>query len=125
MGAANVSYTAANDQPNGGCAPFRSLDLQPTGEVVKDSPGRLYGYHLSNNGAAKAFVKLYDKATAPDENDTPKLTLELPAGGTVPLSVGPGIAFTAGISVRGTTGAADNDTGAPSSNDLVVNLFYA
>jgi hypothetical protein len=35
-----------------------------------------------------------------------------------------GVDFTAGISARATTGVADNDTGAPSANDVIVNIFY-
>lgn len=121
----SASYAAANDRPNGGAAVYRNLGLGVTGEVAKASPGRLYGWHVANGGAAKAFVKVYDKATAPTETDTPILTLEIAAGGVVSLAVPPGISFVNGISARGTTGVADNDTGAPGTNDLVVNLLFA
>src|SRR3990167_7196691 len=36
-----------------------------------------------------------------------------------------GIEFTTGIALRATTGVADNDTGAPSANDVIVNILYA
>jgi hypothetical protein len=35
-----------------------------------------------------------------------------------------GVAFSAAICVAATTGLADNDTGAPSAGDVVVNIFY-
>ena len=35
-----------------------------------------------------------------------------------------GVTFDAGISVRATTGRADDDTGAPTTGDVVLNLFY-
>lgn len=121
----SATYAAANDRPNGGAAVYRNLGLGVTGEVAKITAGRLYGWHLANGGAAKAYVKVYDKATAPTQADTPILTLEIAAGGVVHLALPTGIAFASGISARGTTGVADNDTGAPGTNDLVVNLFYA
>ena len=54
------------------------------------------------------------------------MTIPLEAGVPTPLNFPAcGIAFTNGISVRATTGIADADTGAPSTNDVTVNLYYA
>jgi hypothetical protein len=103
--------------------PYSNINLGATGQVVKASEGRLKGYYLYNGGSAARFVKIYNKATAPDENDTPVLTLPLPAGAAANLPTS--ITFSAGISVRATTGVAANDTGAPGSNEVVVNIFYA
>ena len=36
-----------------------------------------------------------------------------------------GLAFAAGIGLRATTGVADADTGAPTANDVVANVWYA
>lgn len=36
-----------------------------------------------------------------------------------------GIAFSTAITVAATTGVADNDTGAPGANEVVLNLGYA
>jgi hypothetical protein len=35
-----------------------------------------------------------------------------------------GIGFGTAITVAATTGVADNDTGAPAANDVIVNIFY-
>jgi hypothetical protein len=34
------------------------------------------------------------------------------------------IPFSDGIGVRATTGVADNDTGAPSANDIIAHVLY-
>jgi hypothetical protein len=104
---------------------YRSLSVLATGLVVKAAAGRICGGILANANAAARFLKFYNKATAPDETDTPVLTVRLPIASTIMLSIPNGFVFTTGISIRATTGIADNDTGAPSANDVSVNLFYA
>jgi hypothetical protein len=121
---AHFSYASANDSPSGGASAYRNIDAGVTGDVVKASPGRLYGWHVSNAAAASAYVKIYDKATAPTEADTPVLTIAVPATGVAFMDLGPGVGFASGISIRATTGAADNDTGAPAANDVIANLLY-
>jgi hypothetical protein len=103
---------------------YRTLDLQPTGQVVKSSAGEVGGWHLANNSASIRYVKVYNKAAAPTSADTPQLTIPLPANSAANVLAPAGIDFTAGIGLRGTTGIADNDTGAPTANDIVANLFY-
>lgn len=116
----------ANLQPvtSGGSTPYRNLDLGVTGQVVKNGAGQLYGYYLFNNGSAVRFVKVYDKATTPTQSDTPVWTLALPAGAGANVAFPNGVAFASGISLRATTGVADADTGAPTANDVIVNLAY-
>src|SRR5256885_16644193 len=103
---------------------YRTLDGQPTGVNVKASAGQVGGWFLSNNASSVRYVKLYDKATAPTSADTPKLTLLLPANSAANVLAVAGVDFTSGLGVRVTTGVAANDTGAPTANDVVVNLFY-
>jgi hypothetical protein len=103
---------------------YRTLDAQPAGVNIKATPGEVAGWYLSNNAASVRYVKLYDKATAPTSGDTPKLTLMLPANSAANTLAPAGIDFTAGIGIRCTTGVADNDTGAPTANDVVANVFY-
>jgi hypothetical protein len=122
---ATTVYPAASDSPTGGARAYRNLSVGVTGAVAKAAPGRLYGWHVSNAAAAAAYVKVYDKATAPTEADTPVLTLAIPAASAAFATVGPGIAFAAGIAVRATTAIADNSTAAPAANDVVANLIYA
>jgi hypothetical protein len=109
---------------SGGCSLYRTLDLQPTGQNVKASAGQLYGYYLSNQASSVRYVKFYNKATAPASTDTPVLTVALPANSAANASIPQGLAFGAGIGIRGTTGVADGDTGAPTANDIIANLWY-
>jgi hypothetical protein len=104
---------------------YRSLDVQPTGQVVNAGTCQLYGFHVINSAGSLRYLKIYDKATAALSTDTPKLTLALQANSPLTQPIGNlGVNFVNGISIRGTTGIADNDTGAPTVNDIVVALFW-
>jgi len=118
-------FQAADDRPGGGLLAFAHLDLGVTGRIAKPLPGRLYGLLVSNAGAAAAYVKLYNKATAPTQADTPVMTIRVPAAGSVAYDSTIGVGFTAGISARAVTGVADSSTAAPAANDVVAALFYA
>jgi len=108
-----------------GLSAFQAIGLGATGQVAKDSPGQLFGWHLANSGASGVFVKLYDAAAAPQVGtDAPLMTLFLPAAGVIASRHPNGIAFANGISVAAATGAEDDDTGAPSAEMVVVNLFF-
>lgn len=102
---------------------FRTLDLQPTAQTVKDSPGQVIGYSITNQHATDfRYVKGYNK-TGATSSDTPLFTWCIPPKSTGHRALPNGIQFAA-LSVRGTTGVADNNTGAPTANDLVVNIEY-
>jgi hypothetical protein len=119
----NVELDTAS---GGGLSTYRNLDVGTSGANVKSSAGRVYGYYFANRATAWRYLKLYDKATAPVVGtDTPKMTLPLPpeSAGHVPFPQG--VEFANGIGVGATTGLADTDTGAPTANDVVLNLFYA
>lgn len=109
---------------------YRNLDVGATGAVVAAGQHVIGGWYLSNANAAAVFVKLYDKATAPSNSDTPVLTIRVPAGSSANLLIpqnsvgGDGIAFQQGIGLRATTGVADNDNTGPSTNDVICNVFY-
>lgn len=103
--------------------PYRNIDLDETGVIVSASPVKVALWYLFNNSAAKLYVKFYDKATAATNADTPKLTIPVPAGSGANLNLCQReVPFSTGLSLRCTTGIADNDTGAPAANDMVVNL---
>jgi hypothetical protein len=108
----------------GGLDVFRNLNLGATGQVVKASAGQLFGWYISNAATSQRFLKVYNKATAADQTDTPVMTIPIPAESAANVSFPQGIQFAAGISVRCTTGIADNDTGAPGSNECVVNILF-
>lgn len=110
---------------NHGCSTYRNINLVATGVAVKATPGVLYGYYMFNNAAAVRYVKFYNKATAPTVGtDVPFLTIALPASSGANLSFNGGVLFKTGIGIGATTGVADNDTAAPTANDVVVNVFY-
>ena len=78
--------------------------------VVKATPGFIYSGILSNSGAAAAFVKFYNKATAPAVGtDIPVMTMAVPATGHAVVDVNPGFQFTAGIAIAVTNLSTDAD----------------
>lgn len=110
---------------SGGLSTYKNINLLATGINIKSSAGQLYGYYISNRSTAERFVKVYNTSGAPTVGtDVPFMTLPLAAGAAANVSFGGGISFGTGIGIAATTGIADNDTAAPSANDVVVNIFY-
>lgn len=112
---------------SGGLSMFRSIDIDESEEDVKTSAGQVFGYYIFNAAATTHYVKFYN-ATAANVTvgtTTPVLTLPVPAGAAANLMSETGIAFSTAISVAATTGVADNDSGAPATNAVVINVFYA
>ncbi len=104
---------------------YRNLSLGITGQIVKASKGQVFDITLTNNASSLRYVKMYDKVTAALSTDIPIRTYTILANSNLVLNLTEaGIEFLLGIGLRGTTGLADNDTGAPSTNDIVVNLGY-
>lgn len=104
---------------------LRNIDVDESGDAGVASPCMLHGWFIHNKNAATIYVKVYNKATAPTVGtDTPALTIPIPTGASANVEFLGGIEFTAGIGLGATTGVADNDTGAPGANDVIVNLFY-
>jgi hypothetical protein len=116
----------------GGLTIFRSIDLDETEEEIKATAGQVYGMWVTNTATATRFVKFYN-ATAANVTvgtTTPVITIGIPGNASDDVSgnFGPGgmgIAFGTAITVAATTGVADNDTGAPGANEVIVNVFYA
>lgn len=127
------AYTASNPIPtsstasgDAGSSNHRLLSAAASvnATVVKASAGRVFKLMGKNARASDVFLKLYNKATAPDENDTPIHTIALPGSSYFDLDLG-GFSFTAGISYRMTTAGADNSTAALTAADIVAfNLSY-
>lgn len=104
--------------------------------VVKASAGRLYGYVVTNTDATKlAFVKFYDKATAPDPSADGALlkwtafippstaTLSGQTVAVVTLTLPHGIAFANGIGFVITQLPGTDET-AVDANDVAYNIVY-
>lgn len=137
-GSADGDVSATSPMPSrlvplatGGCSIFRSLDLDESEEEVKASAGTVYGVWFSNTATSTRFLKFYNATAASVSvgTTTPVLTLALPGNSADDVSgvfsIPQGIAFGTAITVAATTGVADADTGAPSANDVIVNIFYA
>jgi uncharacterized protein (UPF0147 family) len=117
----------------GGLTVFRSLDLDETEEDVKTSAGCLYKLRITNRTTSIRYVKLYNDTAANVIVGTtaPLDTIPVPAGGSADLATvitenfgGVGLTFSAALSMAATTGFADNDTGAPGANDIIVSAYY-
>jgi hypothetical protein len=113
-----------------GATIFRSIDIDESEEEVKATAGCVYGVWFSNMATSTRFLKFYN-ATAANVTvgtTTPVLTLAMPGNASDDVSgvfsIPQGINFSTAICVAATTGIADNDTGAPSANDCIVNVFY-
>lgn len=114
----------------GGCTIFRSIDLDETEEEIKATAGQVYGIWVSNLATSTRFVKFYN-ATAANVTvgtTTPVLTLPIPGNSsddvTGLFSSTMGLTFDTAITAAATTGVADNDTGAPGANEVILNAFY-
>jgi hypothetical protein len=121
-----------NPQPHtaGGCAIFRSLDLDETEEEVKGTAGQVYGMLLTNTSTGTRWLKFYN-ATAANVtvgSTTPVLTWGIPGNSSDDIGAAVfgahGLAFDTAITVAVTTALADADTGAPGANDIIINIFY-
>lgn len=94
--------------------------------LLRGSPARLNFLHATNIGAAAAFLKVYDKATAPAATDTPKLVIRLAATtGNERIPFPSGLFFENGLGIRITGALADNDATAVGADEVVVNYGIA
>lgn len=86
--------------------------------VVKSGPAVVQGLIVA--GSSSEFLKIYDKATVPDENDTPLLTIALSDGMT---ELAERIQTENGLSVRVTGAVGDTDTTSATASQ-VIQLLY-
>lgn len=119
-------WTTPTPSAGGGLSVFRSIDLDETEEDIKTSAGVMYWYYIYNNAATTHFVKFYNDTAANVVvgTATPTMTVPIPAGAAANCSLGHGLRFGTAICAAATTGVADNDTGAPAANAIVINVGY-
>lgn len=124
VGAVKVVLQAS---ATGGSTPFKLVSGSTTNATsVKGSGGTLQYLHAANSGAGWAYLKIYNKASAPTVgSDTPVQVFGLPpgAGFNVPLGA-QGCRLATGIAYAVTGGAADSDTTAVASNQVVLSGGY-
>lgn len=105
--------------------PYKFVGLGITGQIVKAYNGRLMFIQISNTAAAVRYVKIYNKATAPTASDTPVFTYAISGNQNIQMYLDEGgVMFSQGISLRASTGPADNDNTAPGANDIIINATY-
>jgi hypothetical protein len=124
--ATGALWSAPAAATNGGCTPNSSISTGAVLETeIKGSAGQLYYVGITNLDATNVYARLYnDTAANTDETDTPIGRFLVPTGGGFMLPVPVGAEFSAGITLRITTGAADTDTGALSANEVFVSYCY-
>jgi hypothetical protein len=107
-------------------APFtvgRSNAVTNTAASIKTTGGELFGWYMSNTGAAVNYVKIYGKDGA-TSTDTPLFTCVIPAGAATNILWTSSVTCPTGISVRSTTDYADNSVLGSTANEVVVNIVY-
>lgn len=116
----------------GGNTPYQNLDCDETEDDIKTSAGKLYWVHAINLTASKRYLKFYNATAANTTvgSTTPVLTFPIPtmgdtngAGFTINFGA-MGVQFDTAICVAATTGFAVADTGAPGTNDVILNCGY-
>jgi hypothetical protein len=113
----------------GGATPFRNIDVDESEDDVKTSAGKLFSIHVMNLAATKRFLKIYDSVAATVVVGTTVPVLEFPIptmadtnGAGFVMNFGThGCQFATGICIAATTGLGHTDTGAPGTNEVVVN----
>jgi len=126
MTAGRAQHVTPKPDTTGGLTIFRSIDLDESEEEIKASAGQVYSITAFNTNASARYLKFYN-ATAANVTvgtTTPVLTYYLPATGGFVLDIPHGLAFSTAITAAATTGVADNDTGAPGANEVIVNIGY-
>ncbi len=112
-----------------GLSMFRSIDLDESEEEVCARECVVFGIYASNTNAAARWLKLYNATAAATTvgTTTPVAVFYLPASGASPVKFESpvGIRFDTALTAAATTGVADNDTGAPGANEVVVVITYA
>lgn len=107
--------------------PHKKTSAASVNATLVDAGARVLGtIHCINTNAAVRYLKIYDKATAPSEADTPVQVYAIPgnaagAGFTLP---GIELSLVNGLGYRITTGVADNNTDAVAANEITLNLLY-
>ena len=97
----------------------KNLSITNTTPVIIPGKCVVFSVQYKNRSGSTRYLKLYDKATDPTSSDVQFHTIEIAAGEASAIAI---MAFmNAGFGMRATTGLADNDNGAPSANDVMVN----
>lgn len=129
-GTVTATVTAGTVNPVVPATPyFLNSAATTNGALIITGTSGLQSFYATNTGAAAAYVKLYNKATAPTVGtDTPEMIIVVPAAaagvpGVATLPIGfSGFRFALGLGIAVTGGAADADTTAVAAGQVKVKL---
>ncbi len=128
-GTVTATVTAGTVNPVVPATPYILNSAASTNEaLILTGTSGLQAFYATNTGATPAFVKLYNKATAPTSADVPAMILPVPAAvsgvpGICTLPIGfSGFRFALGLGIRITGAVADNDTTAVAAGQVKVML---
>ena len=95
---------------------YRNINVTRDGVVIKASSGIIQSVMVCvTTGPTYCYLKLYNKATTPTQNDTPFITIPFLDKSSSPITVPLyNYQFSAGLSIRGTDNVVDNDNTNPS-----------
>lgn len=114
-----------NNRNDGAAAVTYTASVTATGSTDAGA-NTIYAITAGNlDGTNIHYLKIYDKATAADQNDTPIMKIQLAANDTKSIVIPNGIPITNGISLRATTEGADSGTTAATANDVWCTLVLA
>jgi hypothetical protein len=127
---ANISSVTTSGTPTAPATPYILNSLATTnGALILTGTSGLHAFYASNIGATTAYVKLYNKATAPAVGtDVPAMVIPVPSNavngiGTADLAIGHnGFRFALGLGIAVTGGVADSDTTAVAAGQVKVML---
>lgn len=125
-----VGVAAQDAVPTTGGLLARSLvsAASQNATVAKSTFGQVYAINATGVSSSPAYLKLYDKATAPTcHQDTVKATIAIPAlttGATTNVAIPPGLAFGSGIAFCLTGNAVATDQIGVAANAFIVSIFY-
>lgn len=112
----------------GGASIYRNIDLDEAKVAISATPAQIYGWYLFNAAASPnvRYFKFYNATSANTTVGTtaPFMTVPVPSGAGANVSFAEGIQFTNAITAACVTGVADNSTGAPGTNDCIVDILY-
>jgi hypothetical protein len=126
----SLTAVTTSGTPTAPATPYILNSLATTnGALILTGTSGLHAFYASNIGATTAYVKLYNKATAPTVGtDVPAMVIPVPSNatnglGTATLPIGTnGFRFALGLGIAITGGVADSDTTAVTAGQVKVML---
>ena len=125
----NAEYPKDMAMPNqygfGGLEVHRIISAATTNlGFVKKGSGSVYGVNLFNKASNPAYLRIFDKASAPVDADIPLVTLAIPASGSLDMELPIGLRFKLGLGFNITARPTDADANAIVAEDVVGGILW-